>query len=205
MANLDTLTCDYNTLAEANGFPTKSKRFRSYDSAKWELAGLQESIKDRKLKQKLNLQKSQEEVERLTGWDTDLVRSLSDDERLGARRMANLIEVAEEGQNKWLESFDTNPIYALQWAEDIAVASFKADIARRVLNGFEKQAGSEGAATFKGWTKLVRDDLNSQMISNSFRGGSTSAFHNATEDAKRQAVSHMLSSYGFFVWVDYED
>jgi hypothetical protein len=204
MANLDTLTCDYNTLAEANGFPTRSKRFGSYVVAEGMLNELKGKIEKRVVAKANNLRRSLEEVESLTGWDIELVKSLTADERRSVRYIGNLLQAAEESQNKWLENFDKSPIYALRWAEEIAVASYKAEIARQVLNGFESQASCENLATFKEWVKSIRDDLQDQMINNSFKGGYTSAFHNATEDAKRQAVSHLLTSYGFFSWVDFE-
>lgn len=206
MNQLEKLTSDYNELAAAHGFAGRDKRFRSYQKAIEDMEQLKESVKNKKLNAMLAEENAIRAAVSETGWSEELVKALSKDERNSVMALTRLVVAHDEELSKFVAEVERDVAYAIQWSESIVVKSHKVKIAKEILQGFESQAYQDDPVTYREFVKKYRESLKDQLLSNYFRGGSTSAFNNAVEGAQREAVSQMLGSFfGGFGWLEFEE
>jgi hypothetical protein len=105
-----------------------------------------------------------------------------------------------------------NLLYELEWADKWAQAAARKDLAARVLGHADwyaepKVEDREGNVTIdearriadpvKALEAAKQEVLAKPLLENTWRGGSTSAFHNATEAARREAADDLLHRYEY--------
>lgn len=192
MTQLQVLTNRYNDKAEKNGFPVRDKRFRSYDAYQKAEVELDVALVSKEKKAKESERRNIEYTIAQTGWDEEIVKGLSSYERRSAIFLSNIVTGYEETVKKFMDEVERDIAYAVKWAETSVKESCKFKIAIEILNGFEKQLEEDEPVSFREYAKKIRESLKDRLLSNYYRGGSSSAFSNAVEGAEREAVSEIL-------------
>jgi len=192
MTQLQVLTNRYNDKAEKNGFPVRDKRFRSYDAYQKAEVELDVALVSKEKKAKESERRNIEYTIAQTGWDEEIVKGLSSYERRSAIFLSNIVTGYEETVKKFMDEVERDIAYAVKWAETSVKESHKFKIAIEILNGFEKQLEEDEPVSFSEYAKKIRESLKDRLLSNYYRGGSSSAFSNAVEGAEREAVSEIL-------------
>ena len=102
---------------------------------------------------------------------------------------------ASAAASKLADEIEANPIYALQWANDAAVKIAEGNLYQLAMRYAEERAEKRGgqaedhvAATLAN----VRSATLEQLVSDYYRGTSTSVFSNAVDAAQRKAASNFV-------------
>lgn len=104
-------------------------------------------------------------------------------------RLNALIARVAEARDEMVTALTNNPEYAIKWnAGTLVAAEFKADAAREVLS-----RAKDDDTTLQDAMKAVIDRVKDELLQDRFSGGSTSAFSNAIDDAKRSAASELVT------------
>lgn len=108
------------------------------------------------------------------------------------KKLQGDVEQANAIRAKMLEQVQSDNFAAvmneLSWLQDRAIAFHRASLAQAVCLRASKTALVEALRYMVDWAK-------SELLRNAYRGGSSSPFHNAVDDAKREATARFLSDY----------
>ena len=116
--------------------------------------------------------------------------------------IATRVGSASAAASKLADEIEANPIYALQWANDAAVKIAEGNLYKLALRYAKERAEKRGGQPEEHIVETlanVRSAALEQLISDHYRGASTSAFSNAVDAAQRKAASNFVRGTEHFV------
>jgi hypothetical protein len=124
-------------------------------------------------------------AERLANYLEELRHRITRDIDSGKASVAKLSEEMSHGSYRAIDRFE--------WLDGPAKDIAKAALAEKALAIHEDKKCEKPISLHKACTYVLRDCRES-LLGDRYRGGSTSSFHNATDDAKRAAASYWCDS-----------